>query len=129
MQEDRLKPPSDMIMTALKQRRLTLNTSSAILIELYYALEDLGFSGDAIMVKQAEIIAIDNLKFLPFTKETALAAQAIMQAFKVPGLFDAIYAATALNQDPDRTIVSTDEVYEKVAGLKRLDPKALATPF
>ena len=57
-----------------------------------------------------------------------LAAQAIIQAFKVPGLFDAIYAATALNQDPDRTIVSTDEVYEKVAGLRRLDPQALVIP-
>ncbi|MDG6909679.1 MAG: hypothetical protein JRN08_04850 [Nitrososphaerota archaeon] len=43
--------------------------------------------------------------------------------FRVPGLFDAIYAATALNQDDERKILSTDEVYDRVAGITRVDPR------
>jgi len=93
------------------------------LIELYYALEDLGFKRESIMVAQAELATITGLSFLPFTSETMLAAQAIMQAFKVQGLFDAIYAATAINQDSDRSILSSDKVYDMISGIKRVDPR------
>lgn len=56
------------------------------------------------------------------TSDVLLAAGAIMKSL-VTSLFDAIYAAGALDQDADRTILSTDEVYDKVAGTKRVDPR------
>jgi len=49
----------------------------------------------------------------------------LMKHFKLTSIFDAYYAATALNQVPDRTIVSTDGTFDKVTGLKRIDPRSL----
>ncbi|MDG7003487.1 MAG: hypothetical protein JRN56_06270 [Nitrososphaerota archaeon] len=43
--------------------------------------------------------------------------------FRAPGLFDATYAATALNQDGERKILSADEVYDRVAGITRVDQR------
>jgi hypothetical protein len=40
-------------------------------------------------------------------------------------IFDAYYAATALSSVPDHTIISTDVVFDKVSGLKRVDPRNL----
>ena len=34
---------------------------------------------------------------------------------EVPGLFRALYAATALNQDEERKILSTDDFYDTLA--------------
>ena len=120
---DWLKQYADPIFESLRRNKLKLNTSAAVLIELYYVLEDFGFDKAAVLGKQAEIAGIDGLSILPVTAEVLLAAQSIMKSFKVTGLFDAIYAATALNQDSDRTILSTDEVYDRVPGLTRVDPR------
>jgi hypothetical protein len=48
-----------------------------------------------------------------------------MKQFKLNSIFDAYYAATALNSVPDHTIISTDEVFDSVTGIKRSDPRAL----
>jgi len=40
-------------------------------------------------------------------------------------VFDAYYAATALNAVADHTIISTDEVFDSVTGIKRMDPRTL----
>lgn len=120
---DWLKRYADPIFELLRENKLTAKTSSAVLIELYYVLEDLGFDKTSVLSKQAEIAGIKGLSILPLTTEVLLAAQAVMKSFKVTGLFDAMYAATALNQDEDRTILSTDAVYDRVAGIKRIDPR------
>jgi len=126
--QDWLKTWADAIFNALEEGLLTLNASSAILIELYYALEDLGFSGEAIMLKEGVLLAVKGLRFLHFNGEVMLAAQTVMRAFKMPSLFDSIYAAATLNQDPDRTILSTDEVYDRVPGIERVDPREFRLP-
>lgn len=120
---DWLKRYADPIFELLRENKLALKTSAAALIELYYALEDLGFDKTSILGKQAEIAAIKGLSILPLTSEVLLAAQSIMKSFKVSGLFDAMYAAATLNQDGERTILSTDEVYDRIAGIRRLDPR------
>ena len=93
------------------------------MIELYYVLEDFGYDKTIILGKQAEIAGISGLSILPLTADVLLAAQSIMKSFRVTGLFDAIYAAAALNQDQDHTILSTDDVYERIPGVRRLDPR------
>ncbi len=40
-------------------------------------------------------------------------------------IFDAYYAVTALNQVEDHAIISTDNVYDIVPGLKRIDHRKL----
>ena len=120
---DWLKPYADPIFGLLKEGRLTAATSAAVMVELYYVLEDFGLDKASVLSKQAEISAIKGLSVLPLTSEVLLAAQSIMKTFRVPGLFDGIYAAAALNQDRERTILSTDDVYDRVAGIKRIDPR------
>lgn len=120
---DWLKRYADPIFEMMRQGKLATKTSAAVLIELYYVLEDHGFDKTSALSKQAEIAGIKGLTILPLTMEVLLAAQAIMKSFKVPGLFDAMYAATTLNQDEERTILSTDDVYDRVAGIKRIDPR------
>lgn len=120
---DWLKPYATPIFGMLKEGRLALKTSSAALIELYYVLEDHDYGKEAILGKQAEIAAIKGLSIMPLTAEVLLAAQSIMKSFRVPGLFDAVYAATTLNQDEERKILSTDEVYDRVPGIERVDPR------
>jgi len=48
-----------------------------------------------------------------------------MKQYGITSIFDAYHAATTLNQVPDHTIVSTDQVFEKISGLNRIDPHTL----
>ena len=48
-----------------------------------------------------------------------------MKQYKIESIFDAYYAATALNQVPDHTIISTDEVFDAIPGITRIDPQKL----
>jgi predicted nucleic acid-binding protein len=120
---DWLKRYAGPIFEMLRENKLAAGTSVAVQIELYYVLQDLGFDKASILSKQAEIAGIKGLTIHPLTSEVLLAAQSIMKSFKVSGLFDAMYAAATLNQDSDRTILTTDEVYDRIPGIKRLDPR------
>lgn len=120
---DWLKPYADPVFEKLKQGAMAAGTSAAALVELYYVLEDFGLDKTTILSKQAEVAAIKGLNIFPLTAEVLLAAQSVMRTFKVPGLFDSLYAATTLNQDKEKTILSTDEVYDRVPGIRRVDPR------
>ena len=48
-----------------------------------------------------------------------------MYQYKLSSIFDAYYAATCLNMVNDKTIISTDKEYDKIAGIKRIDPRSL----
>ncbi len=120
---DWLKGVADPLFKKMEEGKTAMKTSSAALLELYYVLEDAGYGKEAILAKQAELASIRGLTIMPLTSEVILAAQSVMRTFRAPGLFDAIYAATALNQDDERKILSTDEVYDRVAGITRVDPR------
>ena len=64
-----------------------------------------------------------SMSSLTLASGVTLAAQSVMRTFRVPGLFDATYAATALNQDDERKILSTDEIYDRVAGITQVDTR------
>jgi hypothetical protein len=46
-----------------------------------------------------------------------------MKQYKIESIFDAYYAATALNQVPKHTIISTDEIFDVIPGIIRIDSK------
>ena len=69
--------------------------------------------------------AIDNLTFLDSTFEIDLLALALIRQYGFTSLFDAYYAATALNQVDDHTIISTDTVFDCIPGIKRIDPRKI----
>jgi len=69
--------------------------------------------------------SIDNLNFLDTTCEIDLLALALIRQYGVTSIFDAYYAATALSQIEDYTIISTDAVFDCIPGMKRIDPREI----
>ncbi|MEM1546934.1 MAG: hypothetical protein QXP91_10845 [Candidatus Methanomethylicia archaeon] len=57
--------------------------------------------------------------------EIDLLTLTLMRQYNMKSIFDAYYAVTALNQVEDHAIISTDNVYDIVPGLKRIDHRKL----
>ena len=123
-EEDWLKPTALKVIQRVVEGELgTVYASREALHELYYVSMAEGVSLDDYIVRAASITSIDHLVFHPTTSEVDLLALTLMKQYRVSSIFDAYHAATALNQDPDRTIVSTDSVFDKIPGLTRVDPR------
>jgi predicted nucleic acid-binding protein len=124
---DWLKPTADRVMWMVKEGELgEVSASREALHELYYVSREEGVELDVLLTRAAALTSIDNLRFLPTTVEVDLLALALMKQYRLASIFDAYHAATALNQVRDHILVSTDEVFERVPGLKRVDPREIA---
>lgn len=99
--------------------------SREALHEIYYVSKEEGVGMDELIRRVAVVTAIDNLVFLDTTYEIDLLTLTLVKQYGLPSIFDAYYAATALNQVPDHTIVSTDGVFDQVPGIRRVDPRGL----
>ena len=75
--------------------------------------------------KIVALTRISNLIWVPTDIEIDLTALTLMIEYEINSIFDAYYAATTLLRDPDKVIISTDKVYDKVPGIKRVDPREL----
>lgn len=125
--EDWLKPTAKKIILKIVRGELgTVYASRESLHEIYYVSTVEGISMDEIITRFAALTAIKNLVFLETTYEVDLLALALMRQYNISSIFDAYYAATALNQVPDHVIISTDTVFDKIAGIKRKDPRELS---
>lgn len=123
---DWLKPVATKIMKKIIAGELqTMYASRESLHEIYYVSKEEGVSIDDMIRRIASLTAIPNLKFLETTNEVDLLALTLIKQYKLESIFDAYYCATALNQIPDHTIVSTDEVFSKIPGITRVDPRKL----
>lgn len=124
--EDWLKKTATAIIDAVEGGQLSpVHVSTEIFHEIYYVFFDYA-PLHVIMANEAKIATIKNLTFINSDHLTYLTALNIMDTYGVTSIFDAIYAATALSINvPDHTIVSTDEAYDDVRGIKRLDPRKL----
>ena len=78
------------------------------------------------MKKITALTMLRGIEWIPTTIETDLTALTLMSEYGLTSIFDAYYAATTLLYDPDRIIVSTDSVYDRIPGLSRVDPRDLA---
>uniref|UniRef100_A0A7J3X4I1 Ribonuclease VapC n=1 Tax=Thermofilum pendens TaxID=2269 RepID=A0A7J3X4I1_THEPE len=125
-EEDWLKPYAEAILRAADAGRLTLYASCEVLHELYYVAVKLGVDREEMLSRVAELTHIANIVWIPATVDIFLAAMALMLEYNMSSVFDAYYAATALLADPDRAVVSTDHVYERIPGIRRVDPRRLA---
>ena len=120
----RLKPVANKLISRIARGEIgTVYSSREILHELYYVSMEEGVSLEEFIRRAATITAIPNLSLLPTTYEIDLLALTLMQQYKLNSIFDAYYAATCLNMVEDRTMISTDEEYDKIAGMKRIDPR------
>jgi len=124
--EDKLKPVAEKIITKIVNGELgTVYASRESLHELYYVSKKEGVSLDEYIYRAAALTAIENIKFIETTYQIDLLALTLMKQYKIESIFDAYYAATALNQVPDHTIISTDEIFDAIPGIIRIDPQKL----
>ncbi len=93
--------------------------------ELYYVSTAEGIAPDELITRGAAVTAIRNLTFLETTVAIDLLALVLLRQYRFSSIFDAYYAATALNQVEDHTIISTDKVFDCIPGLIRIDPRKI----
>lgn len=124
--EDWLKDSALNIFNAIEEGKLRgIQASSEVFHEIYYVFSDYA-SLDVIIGNQARMAAFDGIAYIDATREIYLSALDLMNSYGVSSIFDAIYAATALTEKvPDHTIISTDKVYDRIRGVKRVDPREL----
>ena len=122
--EDWLKPTANKLMSRIISGEFGIvYASRESLHEIYYVSKAEGVSTDELIARTAALTAIDNLTFLDTTYEIDLLALALIRQYGFTSIFDAYYAATALNQIEDHTIISTDTIFDCIPGIKRIDPK------
>ncbi len=124
--DDWLKPTSERLVRRIAKGELgKVQSSREVLHELYYVSMEEGTSLDEYIQRVAALTAIPNLTFLATTHEIDLLALVLMRQYKLPSIFDAYYAATCLNMVDDHTIISTDETYDRIPGIRRIDPRSM----
>jgi predicted nucleic acid-binding protein len=124
--EDWLKPAANKLLSKIMKGEFgSVYASRETLHEIYYVSKQEGVSVDELIARVAALTAIDNLTFLDTTFEIDLLALALIRQYGFTSLFDAYYAATALNQVEDHTIISTDTVFDCIPGIKRIDPRKI----
>ena len=124
--EDWLKTAANKLFSRIITGEFgTVYASRETLHEIYYVSKAEGVSTDELIAREAALTAIDNLKFLDTTYEIDLLAMALIRQYGFTSIFDAYYAATALNQIEDHTIISTDAVFDCIPGMKRIDPREI----
>jgi predicted nucleic acid-binding protein len=122
--EDWLKPTAKKLISRIISGEFgTVYASREALHEIYYVSKAEGVSTDELITRTAALTSIDNLTFLDSTCEIDLLALALIRQYGFTSIFDAYYAATALNQIEDHTIISTDTIFDCIPGIKRIDPK------
>lgn len=124
--DDWLKPTAEKLMQRIARGDFGLVfTSREALHEIYYVSMEEGVDLESYISRLAALTSIPNLNYLHTTSEIDILAATLMKQFKLTSIFDAYFAATVLNAVPDHTIISTDEVFDKVTGIERRDPRSL----
>ncbi len=112
-------------MRAADIGRIKLCASCEVIHELYYMSVKLGIDMETLLNKIVALTSM-NMDWIPSTVEISLTAMTLMLEYDLSSIFDAYYAATALLSDPDRTVISTYSIYERIPGIERKDPREVA---
>lgn len=124
--EDWLKPAAVKLIENISKGELgRVIASREVFHELYYVSVEEGVDLDEVISRFGALTAIENLDFLETNPELDLLALTLMKQYKFSSIFGAHYAAAALEQDEEKIIISTDEVYDRVPDLEREDPRDL----
>jgi predicted nucleic acid-binding protein len=125
--EDWLKDTAMRLFTAIEEGRLSeVQASSEVLHEIYYVFSDYA-PLEIIKGNMAKIATYENINYIDATREIYLSAFDLMNHYGLTSVFDAIFAATALTDKvQDKTIISTDKIYDKIKGIRRLDPRKMS---
>ncbi|MDA4129431.1 MAG: PIN domain-containing protein [Thaumarchaeota archaeon] len=122
---DWLKKTADELLSHVEKGSFgTVYASRETLHEMYYLSAKTGWTSGEALSKIGSLTQIKNLSWPPTTTDVDLLALSLLATYDISSVFDAYHAASCLLYDPDHLIVSTDEVYDKIKHLTRMDPKA-----
>ncbi len=125
--EDWLKEDAETILTHVAAGKLgVVRVSREAIHELYYLLTRTGHPPAGILSKVGALTRIPNLSWTATATDDDLLALSLITTYGLSSVFDSYHAAACLLQDPDHTMVSTDETYDRIPRIKRLDPRKLA---
>jgi predicted nucleic acid-binding protein len=96
-------------------------SSTLCLIELALLYKTVG-EEQRLTQDLAKLTSIGGIKWMAIGAKEILVASELRRELNL-GFWDSHYAAVALLKD--KTVISFDEVYDRVPGLKRLDPYKL----
>ncbi len=120
--EDWLKPTALRLIEMIASGELgEVKASREVLHEIYYVSLAEGTTLDEVLERLTYLTLIKNLRFVETTWEDDLAAISLMRQYGLSSIFDAYYAALALREG--EPLISTDRAYDRVPGLRRLDPR------
>ena len=107
-----------------KIRNVYLPVSVAIEYELVH--KSRGISEEQIAYELFMFKKFPNLRHYPLNLDILILASKIRRTYNI-SYFDSIHAATAIKID--KQIISTDDTFDKIENLKRLDPYQYVIKF
>ncbi len=121
--EDRLKPVAEKILDKVDSGELKgVYASTAVIQEVifwFYNRELLNELAKAVNI----LTHLRNVEWIALTPEICLTASLLINEYNTSP-FDAYHIATAIFRD--KTILSTEHIYDKIKGIKRIDPTEFA---
>jgi predicted nucleic acid-binding protein len=125
--EDWLKHDAETILAHVAAGKFgEVRVSREAIHELYYLLVRTGHPPADILSKVGALTRIANLSWTATTTDHDLLALSLITTYGLSSVFDSYHAATCLLQDPEHRMVSTDETYDRIPRITRIDPRKLA---
>jgi predicted nucleic acid-binding protein len=117
--EDRLKPTAECIIEKIDSGELKgIYASTATMQEIVFWFYNRQLFKE-LSVAVNVLSHLRNVEWVPVTPEICLTASLLINEYKTSP-FDAYHAATAIPRD--KTILSTEHIYNKIKGITRIDP-------
>jgi predicted nucleic acid-binding protein len=121
--EDRLKPTAQRILERIDSGELKgIYASVAVLQEIIFWFYNRQLFNE--LTKAVNVLThLKNVEWIPITPEICLTASLLISEYNTSP-FDAYHLATAISKD--KTILSTEHIYDKIKGIKRIEPTKFA---
>jgi predicted nucleic acid-binding protein len=121
--EDRLKPTAQRILERIDSGELKdIYASVAVLQEIIFWFYNRQLFNE--LTKAVNVLThLKNVEWIPITPEICLTASLLISEYNTLP-FDAYHLATAISKD--KTILSTEHIYDKIKGIKRIEPTKFA---
>ena len=121
--EDRLKPAAERILEKIDSGELKgVYASTAVLQEVIFWFYNRQLLSE--LAKAVNVLShLRNVEWIPITPEVCLTASLLINEYNTSP-FDAYHAATAIPRD--KTILSTEHIYNKIKGITRIEPTEFA---
>ncbi len=124
--EDRLKLTAEKILEKIESDEVkSIYASTAVIQEIVFWFYNKQLYQELSLAVNA-LSHLRNIEWIPITPEICLTASLLINEYKISP-FDAYHAATAMPRD--KTILSTEHIYDKIKGITRIEPIEFAKEF